>query len=103
MRPLWIDIVIIGLFILSFFMLTWLVSHFILEYFIELERRLRRNRRSNRIVPIDRLIRIAQLRTHINNHRILLEQEKYNQVMAELKNKVLVINPDDTLLLGIEH
>jgi hypothetical protein len=101
MVPLWTEIVLIITILILFFITAGFIAHCIVEYF-ELER-IRRTRR-NRIVPLGRLIRIAQLRRQTENYqRYLLEQEKYDKVMAELKNKVIVVNPDNSLLLGIEH
>tara|TARA_B100000575_G_scaffold52662_1_gene39404 strand:+ start:10199 stop:10420 length:222 start_codon:yes stop_codon:yes gene_type:complete len=62
----------------------------------------RRNRIiSNRIVPIHTLIRIAQERH--NRERYIIDIEQYNNVMNELKNKVIVINPDNTISMGTEN
>ncbi|MBC8306134.1 MAG: hypothetical protein H8E55_61530 [Pelagibacterales bacterium] len=69
-----------------------------------IEFRIIRRTRRTRVVPIVRLIRIAQLRIQTENYqRYTLELERYDKVMAELKNKVIVVNPDDSLHLGIEH
>jgi len=87
--------------LLLFFIIVWMLSQIISYYLTYSERRNRIG--GNRIIPIDALTRISQFRTRINNHRYLLEQEKYNKVMAELKNKVIVINPDDALFIGIEY
>ena len=105
MRPLWVDITIIIVGIILFFTMTWIIAHYIVEYLIEQEIRIRRRRRiGNRIVPIDRLVRLAQFRRQmVNGQRYLSEIEQHNKVMAELKNKVIVVNPDNNILLGIEN
>lgn len=59
----------------------------------------RRNRiMNNRIIPIHTLIRIAQERH--NRESYIIEIEQYNNVLNELKNKVIVINPDETISIG---
>tara|TARA_B110000438_G_scaffold298493_1_gene346857 strand:+ start:502 stop:774 length:273 start_codon:yes stop_codon:yes gene_type:complete len=88
--------------LILFSSIVWLLSHIIYDLLIELGI-IRRTRRT-RVVPIGRLIRIAQLRIQTENYqRYTLELERYDKVMAELKNKVIVVNPDDSLHLGIEH
>ena len=61
-------------------------------------------RRRNRIVPIRTLIRIARDRHNREaRERYIVEIEQHNKVMRELKNKIIVINPDNTMFLGIEN
>ena len=59
------------------------------------------NERRNRIVPINTLIRIAQER-HARE-RYIIQVEQHNNVMKELKNKVIIINPDETITMGTEN
>jgi hypothetical protein len=102
MVSLWGDIFLIIMLLILFSSIVWLLSHIIYDLLIELGI-IRRTRRT-RVVPIGRLIRIAQLRIQTENYqRYTLELERYDKVMAELKNKVIVVNPDDSLHLGIEH
>tara|TARA_B110000495_G_C22993762_1_gene585534 strand:+ start:1383 stop:1691 length:309 start_codon:yes stop_codon:yes gene_type:complete len=102
MVPLWGEIFLIIILLILFSSIVWLLSHIIYDLLIELGI-IRRTRRT-RVVPIGRLIRIAQLRIQTENYqRYTLELERYDKVMAELKNKVIVVNPDDSLHLGIEH
>ena len=102
MVSLWGDIFLIIILLILFSSIVWLLSHIIYDLLIELGI-IRRTRRT-RVVPIGRLIRIAQLRIQTENYqRYTLELERYDKVMAELKNKVIVVNPDDSLHLGIEH
>ena len=71
MIPLWVEIVLIIAMLMLFFITTVIIAHCIVEYF-ELERIIRTRR--NRIVPISRIIRIAQLRRQTENYqRYLLE------------------------------
>lgn len=96
------DIFLIIILLILFSSIVLLLSHIIYDLLIEF-RIIRRTRRT-RVVPIVRLIRIAQLRIQTENYqRYTLELERYDKVMAELKNKVIVVNPDDSLHLGIEH
>jgi hypothetical protein len=96
------DIFLIIILLILFSSIVLLLSHIIYDLLIELGI-IRRTRRT-RVVPIGRLIRIAQLRIQTENYqRYTLELERYDKVMAELKNKVIVVNPDDSLHLGIEH
>lgn len=60
-----------------------------------------RNERRNTIVPIHTLIRIAQERH--SRERYIIEIEQYNKVLSELKNKVIVINPDETISIGTKN
>ena len=102
MIPLWGDIFLIIILLILFSSIVWLLSHIIYDLLIEFGI-IRRTRRT-RVVPIGRLIRIAQLRIQTENYqRYTLELERYDKVMAELKNKVIVVNPDESLHLGIEH
>lgn len=56
---------------------------------------------SNRIVPIHTLIHIAQERH--SRERYIIEIEQHNKVLSELKNKVIVINPDETISIGTKN
>jgi len=99
------DIFLIIILLILFSSIVLLLSHIIYDLLIEFRiiRRIIRTRRT-RVVPIVRLIRIGQLRIQTENYqRYTLELERYDKVMAELKNKVIVVNPDDSLHLGIEH
>jgi hypothetical protein len=58
-------------------------------------------RRENRVIPIHTLIRIAQERH--SRERYIIEIEQYNKVLSELKKKVVVINPDDTISIGTKN
>ena len=66
------------------------------EYFIEVDRR------RQRVIPVDRLIRILELRQQVEQYRE--EQYRhslnYNNVMGEVKNKIIIINPDDNITIG---
>lgn len=89
-----------------FFLCMWLLLHFLLDFFKhqDIIRRRNRTRNNNRIVPIGRLIQLMQLRTQMEQgQRYLTEIENHNKVMAELKNKIIVINPDESIVLGTEN
>tara|TARA_B100001094_G_C17972935_1_gene691260 strand:- start:477 stop:707 length:231 start_codon:yes stop_codon:yes gene_type:complete len=61
-------------------------------------------RRENRIIPIHTLIQIAQERHNREaRERYIIEIEQYNNVLSELKNKVIVINPDETISIGTKN
>lgn len=84
--------------ITMFVILVCLIKCFIEDYFIT------QTRRRNRIIPISTLMRIRQERLNREaTERYIIETEKYNKVMKELKNKIIVINPDNTMSLGISH
>jgi hypothetical protein len=78
------------------FIITCIVSHCLYKHFIDVDRR------RNRVIPLDRLIRVLQLRQQVRE-----EQYKhymtYDNVMGELKNKIIIINPDENITLGIEN
>ena len=81
-----------------FVIMICLIRCFIEDYFTY------QTRRRNRIIPISTLMRIRQERLNREaTERYVIETEKYNKVMEELKNKIIVINPDDTMCLGISH
>ncbi len=83
-----------------FVIMVCLIKCFIEDYLIYQTRR----RRINRIVPIELLMRMRQERLNREaTERYVIETEKYNKVMRELKNKIIVINPDDTMSLGISQ
>ena len=81
-----------------------MIINYIMHHLIERDRIIRRNRRirNNRIIPLDyltantlsRLRQTEEQRYVINNHA---------EVMTELKNKIIVINPDDSMSLGTEN
>ena len=89
-----------------FFLCVGLLSQYLLDFFKYQDRIRRRNRarNNNRIVPINRLIQLMLLRTRMEQgQRYLTEIENHNKVMAELKNKIIVINPDESIVLGTEN
>ena len=62
----------------------------------------RRRRRNNRIIPLDYLtsntlsrLRQTQEQRYVKNN--------HAEVMTELKNKIVVINPDNSMSLGTEN
>ena len=69
------------------------------EHFIEVDRR------RQRVIPVDRLIRILQLRQQVEQYRRehYRHSSNYIDVMGELKNKIIIINPGDNITLGIEN
>ena len=84
--------------ITMFVILMCLIKCYIEDYFIY------QTRRRNRIIPISTLMRIRQERLNREaTERYVIETENYNKVMRELKNKIIVINPDDTMYLGISQ
>ena len=84
-------------FILVLFFCTWVIIKLVFHEFFP-------RTRINRIVPINTLIRITRERyERESKERYLIELEQYNKVMAELKNKVIVINPDDTISIGTKN
>jgi len=90
----WIDLMVILFSLLLFFILLCILSKFMYDHFVELDRR------RQRVIPIDRLIRILQLRQQVEQYRHSIN---YNDVMGELKNKIIIINPGDNITLGIEN
>lgn len=87
--------------LIIFFISIIYIVNYILHDFVERDRIANiRRRRNNRIIPIENLIRLTQLRQTeeqryvINNHA---------EVMTELKNKIIVINPDNSMSLGTEN
>jgi len=50
------------------------------------------NESRNRIVPI-----------RTGQERYIIEIERYNNALRELKNKVIVINPDETISIGTKN
>lgn len=83
--------------IVLFFIMICLIRSFIKDYFIY-------QRRRNRIIPIATLIRIRQERLNREaTERYIIETEKYNKVMEELKNYITVINADNSISIGISH
>jgi heme exporter protein D len=80
-----------------------MIINYIMHHLIERDRIIRRNRiRNHRIIPLDyltsntlsRLRQTQEQRYVINNHA---------EVMTELKNKIIVINPDNSMSLGTEN
>tara|TARA_B100001769_G_C21698050_1_gene385545 strand:- start:39 stop:347 length:309 start_codon:yes stop_codon:yes gene_type:complete len=93
-------IIILTIFVCLFICLSGIIK-LIYEDFVRFENE---RRRRNRIVPISTLIRIAQDRHNREaRERYIIEVEQYNKVMSELKNKIIVINPDDSMSLGTEN
>ena len=75
--------------------------NYILLDFVERETIVNRNRRrNNRIIPIETIVRLRQLR-QMDEQRYVMNN--HTDVMSELKNKIIVINPDDSMSLGIEN
>ena len=83
--------------VILFVIMICLIKCFVEDYFNYQTTR----RRRNRIVPIETLMRIRQERLNREaTQRYIIETEKYNKVMEELKNNIIIINPDDTMSLG---
>lgn len=79
-----------------FIIMICLIKSFVEDYF--------KYRRRNRIIPLQTLLRVRQERLNREaTQRYIIETEKYNKVMEELKNNIIVINPDNTMSLGISH
>ncbi len=90
-------IIFMSFFIGLFLCLSGIIKLFY-EDFVRFENQ---RRRRNRIVPISTLIHIAQDRHNREaRERYIIEVEQYNKVMSELKNKIIVINPDHSMSLG---
>ena len=84
-------------FVLALFFCAWVIVKLVFHEFFP-------RTRINRIIPINTLIRIRRERyERESRERYLIELEQYNKVMAELKNKVVVINPDDTINIGTKN
>ena len=93
-------IIFLFFFICLFICLSGIIELFY-EDFVRFENQ---RRRRNRIVPISTLISIAQDRHNREaRERYIIEVEPYNKVVSELKNKIIVINPDDSMSLGTEN
>ena len=83
------------MFFLILFFVIWVIVKLVFHEFFP------RTRAGNRVIPIDILIRIRQERLEREaRERYIIELEKYNKVIAELKNKVIVINPNNILSIG---
>ena len=95
----WIDLIVILFSLLLFFIVICILSRFMYEHFIEVDRR------RQRVIPVDRLIRILQLRQQVEQYRRehYRHSVNYNNVMGELKNKIIIINPDDKITIGFEN
>ena len=79
-----------------FIIMICLIKSFVEDYF--------KYRRRNRIIPLQTLLRVRQERLNREaTQRYIIETEKYNKVMEELKNSIIVINSDNTMSLGISH
>ena len=97
----WTYFFLIIFFFTCLFLFLWAVIRVMHEE-IRRSNNERRNRFiSNSIVPIHTLIRIAQERH--NRERYIIDIEQYNNVMNELKNKVIIINPDETIAMGTKN
>tara|TARA_Y100000310_G_C20088889_1_gene537304 strand:- start:39 stop:338 length:300 start_codon:yes stop_codon:yes gene_type:complete len=69
------------------------------EFYIERERRRRRS-----VIPIDRLIRLNQLREEIlriHHQRVNLNDEIKNFTFP-IKDCVIILNPDNNICLGVK-
>lgn len=60
-------------------------------------------RRNTLVVPVDRVIRILELRRQVREEEYRRSMMNYNEVMSELKNKIIIINPDNSISIGIEN
>jgi len=79
-----------------FIIMICLIKSLVEDYF--------KYRRRNRIIPLQTLLRVRQERLNREEReRYVIEIEKYNKVMEELKNNIIVINPDNTMSLGISY
>ena len=97
----WTYFFVIIMVFICFFICLWGVIKLMYEDFARFENR---RRRENRIIPIHTLIQIAQERHNREaRERYIIEIEQYNNVLSELKNKVVVINPDDTISIGTKN
>ena len=87
--------------LIIFFISIIYIVNYILHDFVERDRIAnRRRRRNNRIIPLETLIRLTRLR-QIEEQRYVINN--HTEVMTELKNKIIVINPDNSMSLGTEH
>ena len=87
--------------LLIFFISIIYIVNYILLDFVERETIVNRNRRrNNRIIPIETIVRLRQLR-QMDEQRYVMNN--HTDVMSELKNNIIVINPDDSMSLGIEN
>ena len=84
-------------FILFIFVIASQIMHYQFEY------SRRRRRRHNQIIPVNRLIRLHQLRRQmyeIQSEEHYKQQQKVNE---EIKNTVIFINPDNTMQIGFKQ
>jgi ABC-type bacteriocin/lantibiotic exporter with double-glycine peptidase domain len=89
-----------GCLVIFFISIIYIVNYILLD-FVERETIANRNRRrNNRIIPIETIVRLTQLR-QMDEQRYVMNN--HTDVMSELKNKIIVINPDDSMSLGIEN
>ena len=59
------------------------------------------NMRRKRILPINRLIILHQLRRQLYQVELEKHHEKQQKVMEQLKKTVIFVNPDKTMNIGI--
>ena len=60
------------------------------------------NRRNNQIIPVNRLIRLQQLRRQIYEIQSEEHYKQQQKVNEEIKNSVIFINPDHTMQIGFK-
>jgi len=87
--------------LIIFFISIIYIINYILHDFVERDRIAnRRRRRNNRVIPLETLIRLTRLR-RMEEQRYVIDN--HADVMTELKNKIIVINPDNSMSLGTEN
>ena len=71
--------------------MIWLIRRVLKEHYPALFR-------NSRVIPMNRLLLERTIR-----RQFYIQQLLHERTMRELKNKVIVINPDNTMSLGISH
>lgn len=81
-----------------------MIINYLMHQLLERDRIIRRNRRrrNHRIIPLDYLTSntLSRLRQTQEQRYVI---NKHAEVMTELKNKIIVINPDNSMSLGTEN
>lgn len=73
------------------FIMIWVIIRVLKQHFPSLFR-------NSRVIPMNRLILESSIR-----RQFYIQQLLHERTMIELKNKVIIINPDNTMSLGISH
>ena len=101
--PLPVEVVIILCIMCGILAMLFVVvfCYQIMHYQFEYSRR--RRRRNNQIIPVNRLIRLQQLRRQIYEIQSEEHYKQQQKVNEQIKNTVIFINPDNTMQIGFSQ